>query len=89
MNQSINRRINTFTIHTFFAHNFVFFVHTPLDAQQPMYPQAASHGNVLTFTPRGFSQTLNVKFPDSRLAVCEKCKKVSFVDCEPSQREIL
>lgn len=40
-----------------------------------MYPQAASHGNVLTFTPRGFSQTLNVKFPDSRLAVCEKCKK--------------
>jgi len=29
----------------------------------------------LTFTPRGFNQVLNVKFPDSRLAVCEKCKK--------------
>ena len=40
-----------------------------------MYPQAVSHGNVLTFTPPGFKQTLNVKFPDSRLAVCEKCKK--------------
>lgn len=40
-----------------------------------MYPQAISHGNVLTFTPPGFKQTLNVKFPDCRLAVCEKCKK--------------
>lgn len=40
-----------------------------------MYPQAISHGNVLTFTPPGFSHVLNVKFPDSRLAVCEKCKK--------------
>ena len=40
-----------------------------------MYPQAISHGNILTFTPPGFNQTLNVKFPDSRLAVCEKCKK--------------
>lgn len=40
-----------------------------------MYPQATSHGNILTFTPPGFKQTLNVKFPDSRLAVCEKCKK--------------
>jgi hypothetical protein len=40
-----------------------------------MIPQAVSHGNILTFTPRGFKQTLNVKFPDSRLAVCEKCKK--------------
>lgn len=40
-----------------------------------MYPQAISHGNVLTFTPPGFKQSLNVKFPDSRLAVCEKCKK--------------
>jgi hypothetical protein len=29
----------------------------------------------LTFTPPGFKQSLNVKFPDSRLAVCEKCKK--------------
>ena len=34
-----------------------------------------SHGNILSFTPPGFSQVLNVKFPDSRLAVCEKCKK--------------
>lgn len=40
-----------------------------------MIPQAVSIGNILTFTPRGFKQTLNVKFPDSRLAVCEKCKK--------------
>lgn len=43
--------------------------------QQVMVPQAVSHGNILTFTPKGFKQTLNVKFPDSRLAVCEKCKK--------------
>eukprot|EP00555_Chaetoceros_dichaeta_P009780 CAMPEP_0198252794 /NCGR_PEP_ID=MMETSP1447-20131203/3263_1 /TAXON_ID=420782 /ORGANISM="Chaetoceros dichaeta, Strain CCMP1751" /LENGTH=491 /DNA_ID=CAMNT_0043938179 /DNA_START=78 /DNA_END=1553 /DNA_ORIENTATION=- len=42
---------------------------------QPMYPQAVSHGNVLSFTPPGFKQCLNVKFPDSRLAVCAKCKK--------------
>ena len=40
-----------------------------------MYPQAISVGNILTFTPPGFNQELNVKFPDSRLAVCEKCKK--------------
>jgi hypothetical protein len=40
-----------------------------------MFPQATSHGNILTFTPPGFSQILSVKFPDSRLAVCEKCKK--------------
>ena len=40
-----------------------------------MYPQQLSHGNVLTFIPPGFKQSLNVKFPDSRLAVCEKCKK--------------
>ncbi|KAL3943701.1 MAG: hypothetical protein SGBAC_002246 [Bacillariaceae sp.] len=40
-----------------------------------MFPQAQSHGNVLTFTPPGFKQSLNVKFPDSRLPVCEKCKK--------------
>ena len=52
-----------------------------------MYPQAASHGNVLTFTPRGFSQTLNVKFPDSRLAVCEKCKKVSVLNNEALQNK--
>jgi len=45
------------------------------DNKQMMYPQAISHGNVLTFTPPGFKQSLNVKFPDSRLAVCEKCKK--------------
>lgn len=31
--------------------------------------------NFLTFTPPGLKQTLNIKFPDSRLAVCEKCKK--------------
>lgn len=29
----------------------------------------------MTFTPPGFKQILSVKFPDSRLAVCEKCKK--------------
>lgn len=40
-----------------------------------MYPQAVSHGNVLSFTPPGFKQVLNVKFPDCRLAVCERCKK--------------
>lgn len=40
-----------------------------------MYPQAISHGNILTFTPPGFHQALNVKFPDSRLAVCKGCKK--------------
>ncbi|KAL7577674.1 hypothetical protein ACA910_015185 [Epithemia clementina (nom. ined.)] len=40
-----------------------------------MFPQATSHGNILTFSPPGFKQSLNVKFPDSRLAVCEKCKK--------------
>mmetsp|Transcript_52978 Transcript_52978/g.154332 ORF Transcript_52978/g.154332 Transcript_52978/m.154332 type:complete len:489 (-) Transcript_52978:105-1571(-) len=45
------------------------------DNKQMMFPQAISHGNVLTFTPPGFTQSLNVKFPDSRLAVCEKCKK--------------
>lgn len=45
------------------------------DSKQPMFPQATSHGNILTFTPPGFKQSLNVKFPDSRLAVCEKCKK--------------
>jgi hypothetical protein len=31
--------------------------------------------NILSFVPPGFKQQLNVKFPDSRLAVCEKCKK--------------
>jgi hypothetical protein len=31
--------------------------------------------NILNFTPPGFKQSLNVKFPDSRLAVCEACKK--------------
>ncbi|GAX13139.1 hypothetical protein FisN_17Hh068 [Fistulifera solaris] len=40
-----------------------------------MYPQATSHGNTLSFVLPGFKQQLNVKFPDSRLAVCEKCKK--------------
>ena len=40
-----------------------------------MYQQQMSHGNILSFTPPGFRQVLNVKFPDSRLAVCEKCKK--------------
>lgn len=45
------------------------------DNKQMMYPQAISHGNILTFTPPGFTQSLNVKFPDSRLAVCDKCKK--------------
>jgi len=31
--------------------------------------------NTLVFTPPGFKQELRIKFPDSRLAVCEKCKK--------------
>ena len=31
--------------------------------------------NILTFTPPGFKQTLSVKYPDSRLPVCFKCKK--------------
>ena len=31
--------------------------------------------NILAFTPPGFTQQLSVKFPDSRLAVCQKCKK--------------
>lgn len=48
---------------------------SPFVSQQMMYPQQLSHGNVLTFTPPGFNQILNVKFPDCRLAVCEKCKK--------------
>jgi hypothetical protein len=39
-------------------------------ALTPFYYQ-----NILTFTPPGFKHSLNVKFPDSRLAVCEKCKK--------------
>ena len=30
---------------------------------------------MLTFTPPGFKQALNVKFPDSRLPVCVACKK--------------
>jgi hypothetical protein len=34
-----------------------------------------SSQNICTFTPPGFKQSLNVKFPDSRLAVCDKCKK--------------
>eukprot|EP00934_Nitzschia_sp_Nitz4_P007825 Nitzschia sp. Nitz4//scaffold198_size39746//28569//30416//NITZ4_007605-RA/size39746-processed-gene-0.37-mRNA-1//1//CDS//3329540530//7815//frame0 len=45
------------------------------DNKQMAFPQATSHGNILTFTPPGFKQSLNVKFPDSRLAVCERCKK--------------
>lgn len=44
-----------------------------------MYPQQLSHGNVLTFTPPGFNQTLNVKFPDCRLAVCKSAKYESTV----------
>lgn len=40
-----------------------------------LVPQAMSKNNVLAFTPRGFNQEINVKFPDSRLAVCKKCKK--------------
>lgn len=39
-------------------------------AHSPLFEQ-----NILTFTPPGFNQSLNVKFPDSRLAVCERCKK--------------
>lgn len=40
-----------------------------------LVPQAMSKNNILTFTPRGFNQAVNVKFPDGRLAVCKKCKK--------------
>jgi len=40
-----------------------------------MYPQALSPGNILSFVPPGFKQVLNIKFPDSRLAVCVRCKK--------------
>lgn len=43
-----------------------------MDAKPLILPP---HGNTLTFTPAGFQQSLNVKFPESRLAVCEKCKK--------------
>jgi len=43
--------------------------------QKIMFPQANSFGNILTFTPPGFKQSLNVKFPDSRLPVCVSCKK--------------
>jgi hypothetical protein len=39
------------------------------------FPCLLRRQNVLAFTPPGFSQTLWVKFPDSRLAVCERCKK--------------
>ena len=40
-----------------------------------LVPQAVSANNVLTYTPRGFNQELNIKFPDNRLAVCKRCKK--------------
>eukprot|EP00531_Pseudo-nitzschia_arenysensis_P018177 CAMPEP_0116129188 /NCGR_PEP_ID=MMETSP0329-20121206/7795_1 /TAXON_ID=697910 /ORGANISM="Pseudo-nitzschia arenysensis, Strain B593" /LENGTH=583 /DNA_ID=CAMNT_0003623447 /DNA_START=82 /DNA_END=1833 /DNA_ORIENTATION=+ len=43
--------------------------------QQTMFPHTKSFGNVLTFTPPGFKQSLNVKFPDARLPVCVSCKK--------------
>lgn len=43
--------------------------------QQIMFPQTKSFGNVLTFTPPGFKQAINVKFPDSRLPVCVSCKR--------------
>jgi len=43
--------------------------------QQNTFPHQLSSGNVLSFTPPGFKQVLNVKFPDCRLAVCERCKK--------------
>ncbi|KAG7345994.1 hypothetical protein IV203_005061 [Nitzschia inconspicua] len=45
------------------------------DDKSSMFPTAMSNGNVLNFTPPGFKQSLNVKFPDCRLAVCESCKK--------------
>ena len=35
----------------------------------------ADNGNVLSFKPPGFNQTLHIKFPEGRLAVCDKCKK--------------
>jgi len=31
--------------------------------------------NVLTFTPKGFSHSVDVPFPDRRLPVCTRCKK--------------
>lgn len=46
-----------------------------IKGQQTMFPHAKSFGNVLSFTPPGFTQSLNVKFPDSRLPVCVSCKK--------------
>lgn len=45
------------------------------DPKHIMFPHAKSFGNILTFTPPGFKQALNVKFPDSRLPVCVSCKK--------------
>ena len=40
-----------------------------------LFIRLSLHQNVLTFTPPGFNQALNVKFPDSRLPVCVACKK--------------
>ena len=34
-----------------------------------------NEGNVLSFKPPGLNQVLHIKYPDCRLAVCEKCKK--------------
>lgn len=50
---------------------------TELKGPQTMFSQGNvnSFGNVLSFTPPGFNQALNVKFPDSRLPVCVACKK--------------
>mmetsp|Transcript_11303 Transcript_11303/g.27254 ORF Transcript_11303/g.27254 Transcript_11303/m.27254 type:complete len:465 (+) Transcript_11303:752-2146(+) len=47
----------------------------PLKMNPNAFPLCALLKNILTFTPPGFRQSLNVKFPDGRLAVCEKCKK--------------
>lgn len=51
-----------------------------MSSQQPnmsaiLSPHAPNSGNIITFCIPGFSQALNVKFPDYRLAVCAKCKK--------------
>lgn len=50
-------------------------VHQDMMYPPAVLPQVTPSGNILTFTPPGFSQSLNVKFPDGRLPVCDKCKK--------------
>jgi hypothetical protein len=53
----------------------LFFLYLIACFMRPKLTLSIWSQNILTFTPPGFKQTLNVKFPDSRLAVCDKCKK--------------